>query len=145
MSFERAKEQPIGSCGATERLSEQGQETAANRIPDPPTDGKGAERGHGAFALAITFVEEFPVGRRTKQFAAILCLVAMISITAWPVWKWLHPKPVSASLFERTKTVVEKNPRLQPLWDRAMQDGVLTWPEAKEILESAGEKAEPEE
>jgi hypothetical protein len=69
----------------------------------------------------------------------------MVSIAAWPFWKWLKVKPVSASLYERTKAVVEKNPRLQPAWDNAMQDGVLTWPEAKAILESAGEKAEPEE
>jgi hypothetical protein len=81
-----------------------------------------------------------------KVFAAILCLVAIVSISAWPVWKkWFHAKPVSAALFERTKAVVEKNPKLQPLWDKAMEDGVLTWPEAKEILEEAGEKAEPEE
>jgi len=26
-----------------------------------------------------------------------------------------------------------------------MEDGVLTWPEAKAILEKAGEKAEPED
>jgi hypothetical protein len=29
--------------------------------------------------------------------------------------------------------------------DIALQDDVLTWPEAKVILESAGEKAEPDE
>jgi hypothetical protein len=85
------------------------------------------------------------IGRRTKLFAAILGIVAMISFAAWPVWKWLKPKPVSAALFERTKAAVEKNARLRPAWDTAMQDGVLTWPEAKEILESAGEKVEPEQ
>jgi hypothetical protein len=52
--------------------------------------------------------------------------------------------PVSASLMDRTKGIVEKNPPLQPDWDRAMQDGVLTWPEANAILEKVGEKAEPE-
>ena len=40
---------------------------------------------------------------------------------------------------------VEKNPRLQPAWDIALQDDVLTWPEANVILESAGEKAEPDQ
>jgi hypothetical protein len=90
-------------------------------------------------------VEELPVNRRLKLFAAILGLVAIVLITAWPLWKWLSLKPVSAALYQRTKAVVEKNPRLQPAWDKALQDGVLTWPEAKEILESAGEKAEPEE
>ena len=91
------------------------------------------------------FVEDLPVTRRTKLFGAILCLTAMVPLVAWPVWKWFHPKPVSAALFERTRAAVEKDPRLRPAWDRAMRDGVLTWPEAKSILESAGEKAEPEQ
>jgi hypothetical protein len=82
--------------------------------------------------------------RRTKQIWAILALLAMtVFILAWPIYKKFSLKPVSASLMERTKKVVEKNPHLQPDWDRAMADGVLTWPEAKAILEKAGEKAEP--
>ena len=52
---------------------------------------------------------------------------------------------MDAATYARTKVVVEKNPRLQPAWDIALQDDVLTWPEAKVILESAGEKAEPDE
>jgi hypothetical protein len=31
------------------------------------------------------------------------------------------------------------------MWDEAMRDGVLSWEEAKAILEKAGEKGEPEE
>ena len=78
-------------------------------------------------------------------FGAILWLVAMVFFASWPVWKWFKFKPVSASLYERTKAAVEKNSRLQPAWDIALQDGVLTWPEAKVIPESASEKADPEE
>jgi hypothetical protein len=78
-------------------------------------------------------------------FAGIFCLVAVLSFVAYPVWKSFQPKPVSAALFKKAKALVEKNPRLQPLWDKAMEDGILTWAEAKEILEKAGEKAEPEE
>ena len=86
------------------------------------------------------------MSRRTKTIWAVLALVAMASfIMAWPLYKKLSLKPVSASLLERTKKVVEKNPQLQPDWDRAMEDGVLTWPEANAILEKAGEKAEPED
>ena len=85
------------------------------------------------------------MNRRTKQVAVILMLVAIVSFSAWPVWKWLHPKPVSTALFERTKALVEKNPQLQPTWDKAMRDGVLTWPEARDIWERAGEKVEPEQ
>jgi hypothetical protein len=54
-------------------------------------------------------------------------------------------RPCSAATYERTKAAVEKNPRLQPAWDIALQDGVLTWDEAKVILEGAGEKAEQDE
>jgi hypothetical protein len=84
--------------------------------------------------------------RRAKQIWAIVALVAMAGmIVAWPLYKKYRITPVSPSLMERTKKVVEKNPRLQPDWDKAMEDGVLTWPEAKAILEKAGETAEPED
>jgi hypothetical protein len=75
---------------------------------------------------------------------AILVFLALIPFLGWPIWKKLSTKPVSAALFDRTKAVVEKNPQLQPEWDKAMEDGVLTWPEANAILEKVGEKAEPE-
>ena len=84
------------------------------------------------------------MNRRFMTSGAILGLVAMVFLLSWPAWKWIKFRPVSASMYERTKMAVEKNPRLQPAWDIAMQDGVLTWEEAKVILESAGEKAEPE-
>ena len=48
-------------------------------------------------------------------------------------------------LTERTKALVDKNPRLKADWDKAMEDGVLTWSEANSILEKAGEKADPED
>jgi hypothetical protein len=66
-------------------------------------------------------------------------------IAAWPIYKKYSLKAVSPSVMERTKKAVEKNPQLKPDWDKAMEDGVLTWPEAKGILEKAGEKAEPED
>jgi hypothetical protein len=81
-----------------------------------------------------------------KQVWAVLALLAMVSlVAAWPIYKKLSLKPVSAAVMERTKKAVEKNPQLQPDWDKAVEDGVLTWPEAKSILEKAGEKAEPED
>jgi hypothetical protein len=81
-----------------------------------------------------------------KRIWAVLALVAMVCfVAAWPIYKKYSLKSVSPSLMERTKQAVEKNPQLQPDWDRAMADGVLTWPEAKAILEKAGEKAEPED
>jgi hypothetical protein len=79
------------------------------------------------------------------KFSAILCLVAVISFSAWPLWKWLHVKHASAALEARTRALVEKHPELKPAWDIAMQDGVLTTDEAKVIVEAAGEKLEPGE
>jgi hypothetical protein len=84
------------------------------------------------------------MNHRFMTLGAILGLVAMVFFVSWPAWKWIKFRPVSASMYERTKMAVEKNPRLQPAWDIAMQDGVLTREEAKIILESAGEKVEPE-
>ena len=80
------------------------------------------------------------MGRRIMWVGVILGIMAMVFFAAWPVWKWIETKPVSASLYERTKAAVERNPRLQPAWDIAMQDDVLTWREARVILEAAGEK-----
>jgi hypothetical protein len=85
------------------------------------------------------------VTRRTKWIAVILGVLAMLFIAAWPIWKWLKPTPATVALFERTKAAVQKDPQLQPAWDRALEDGVLTWNEAKEILERAGEKVDPGE
>jgi hypothetical protein len=79
------------------------------------------------------------------MIGGILGLVAMTFFVSWPVWHWLKFKSVSAAMYARTKAAVDNNPRLQPAWDIALQDGVLTWSEAKVILESAGEKAEPEQ
>ena len=89
-------------------------------------------------------MEEYPVNRRLMTVGATLCIVAIVFLASWPVWNWLKFKPVSAAMYQRAKAAVDKNPRLQPAWDIALQDGVLTWSEAKVILDSAGEKAEPE-
>jgi hypothetical protein len=81
-----------------------------------------------------------------KQIWGILALLAMASfILAWPIYKKLYLGAARAALVERTRKVVEKNPHLQPDWDKAMEDGVLTWREADAILQKAGEKAEPED
>jgi hypothetical protein len=45
----------------------------------------------------------------------------------------------------RTKTLVDSNPQLQLAWVVAMQDDVLTFSEAKVIVEGAGEKIAPDE
>jgi hypothetical protein len=83
--------------------------------------------------------------RRAKLLGAVLGLVAMACmIAAWPIYKLYAIKPASPALIERTKKAVEQHPDLKKDYDEAMKDGVLTYPEAKAILEKAGEKVEPE-
>ena len=82
------------------------------------------------------------MNRRFIMVGAVLALMAMSIFVSWPAWKWLKLKPVGAPLYARTKAAVDKTPTLQPAWDIALQDGVLTVPEAKVILESVGESAE---
>jgi len=77
-------------------------------------------------------------------FGAAMCLIAISFLSAWPFWKWLKFPPASDSLYRRTQAQVNKDPKLKLAWDIALQDGVLTYEEAKAILESAGEKVEPE-
>jgi hypothetical protein len=75
---------------------------------------------------------------------AILVFIALIPFLGGPIWRKLTIKAVNASLFERTKALVEKNPQLQSDWAEAMKDGTLTLSEANAILVKGGEKAEPE-
>lgn len=83
--------------------------------------------------------------RRTKQVGVALALIAMVGFAAFPtIWKYLTFKAASAALLEKTKALVAENPHLQPAWDIAMQDGVLSWSEAKVIIESAGGNVDPE-
>ena len=79
---------------------------------------------------------------RTKQIGGVLALMAMAFFAGMPFWNWVHARGVTASLQQRTRTLVEQNPQLRVAWEVAMCDGVLTFPEAKLIIESAGEKVE---
>ena len=82
---------------------------------------------------------------RSKNIGAVVCLVAFAFFAGWPVWKWLNVRSASSRLQTRTQTLVEKNPQLQLAWTVAMQDDVLTYPEAKILVEAAGEKVDPGE
>ena len=63
----------------------------------------------------------------------------------WPLYKKLTLKKASAALVERTEKAVATHPELKPDYDKAMEDGVLSYDEAKEILEKAGEAVGPDE
>lgn len=84
------------------------------------------------------------MNRDFMKTGAILCLVAMVSFSMWPFWQWLSVKKANAALHNRTEALIAKHPHLKPAWNIAMQDGVLTEAEAKEIVEGAGEKMETE-
>ena len=71
--------------------------------------------------------------------------LALLPFVGWPVYKKLTLRKASAALIERTKKAVEKHPELHPDYDKAMEDGVLSYDEAKEILEKAGETVGPDE
>jgi hypothetical protein len=84
------------------------------------------------------------VNNSKKQIGAVLCLMAMAFFAGWPFWKWLNAKAVSTALRARTEALAENNPQLKTALVIALQDGVLTEPEAKVIIEAAGEQLEPE-
>src|SRR5690348_7115048 len=84
------------------------------------------------------------VNQSIRKIGAVFCLMAMAFFAGWPFWKWLNVRAVNASVRARTQALVEKNPQLKPAWDIAIQDDVLTMPEAKVIVEAAGEKIEAE-
>jgi hypothetical protein len=84
--------------------------------------------------------------RRAKIIGVAVALLAIASfLFSWPLYKKYRIRAASSALRARTEKVVEMNPQLRPDWDKAMEDGVLTWTEANEILEKVGQKADPEE
>mgnify|MGYP001322855286 CR=1 FL=1 len=74
---------------------------------------------------------------------AILALVAIVSFSLWPLWEWISVKQANAELRARVQALVEKHPELKPALKIALLDGTLTWEEAREIVEAAGEKMPP--
>ena len=78
--------------------------------------------------------------KQNQIFIGVVVVVAILA-AMWPIYnKYRRVKNVDATLHGRAKALVEKNRQLQPTWDAAMQDNVLTWDEAKTIIEGAGEK-----
>jgi hypothetical protein len=71
--------------------------------------------------------------------------MAMSFFAGWPFWGWINKRAASDAMYARTQSLVEKSPQLRPAWDVALQDKVLTSPEARIIILAAGETAEPDE
>jgi hypothetical protein len=76
----------------------------------------------------------------------VLTLVALVAFLGGPpLYKKFILKKAGPALIEKTRKAVEKHPELKPDYDKAMEDGVLSYDEAKEILEKAGETVGPDE
>lgn len=71
--------------------------------------------------------------------------MAMASFVGFPFWKWLYSRSASTALQNRTKALVETNPQLQLAWTIALEDDLLTYSEAKLLVEAAREKVDPNE
>jgi hypothetical protein len=78
-------------------------------------------------------------------FGTVLMFLALIPFVGWPIYKNLTLRKARQALIERTTKAVEKHPELKPDYDKAMEDGVLSYDEAKQILEKAGETVGPDE
>ncbi|SFH63008.1 hypothetical protein [Planctomicrobium piriforme] len=85
------------------------------------------------------------MSRQSKNFYVILCLVGILSFSAWPLWELISVKAASNALQARAQAAVAAHPELKPALTIAMMDGVLTHAEAKEIVEATGEKVTAEE
>jgi hypothetical protein len=86
------------------------------------------------------------MSRRTLLIVGtVLTFLALLPFLARPLYKTLTLKKASPALIERTSKAVERHPELKPDLDKAMEDGVLSHDEAKEILEKAGETVGPDE
>ena len=82
------------------------------------------------------------MNKRTTTIGVTLCLMAMAFFAGWPFWKWVYIRSASRETAGRVQRLVVKNPQLKPALDVAMLDGALTIPEARIIVEAAGEHFE---
>ena len=82
------------------------------------------------------------MGQRNKWIGVTLCLMAMSFFAGAPLWRWIDKRAASTAMRARIQSLVEANPQLKPAWEVALEDNVLTEPEAKIILRAAGERFE---
>jgi hypothetical protein len=75
----------------------------------------------------------------------VLALLALLPFVGWPLYKRFTLRRASPALIERTTKALGSHPELKPDYDKAMEDGILSYDEAKEILEKAGETVRPDE
>ena len=68
-------------------------------------------------------------------------LIAAIVVIVGGVWALfeLRTKPANDKIQSGVRKIVDQEPRVKPLYDQAMTDGVLTILEANEIVDKANE------
>jgi hypothetical protein len=74
----------------------------------------------------------------TKTKRNILIALAIVVGIGVSVWYDLA-KPANERIQAGVQKILAKEPRVKPLYDEAMKDGVLTILEAKEIIDRANE------
>lgn len=74
----------------------------------------------------------------TKWWPKIVLTVCVVGIgSAILVWLEVYALPVIPGVESGVRRIVNENPALQPLLDRAASDGVLTMSEADAIIAAA--------
>ena len=73
-------------------------------------------------------------GKWAKIIAFVVAGAVVVGL--W-VWYDMHNKPANPRIQEGVKRIVEKEPRVKPMYDSAMEDGMLTLSEARAIINEA--------
>ena len=66
-----------------------------------------------------------------------IALFAVVAAAMILVWYRVSYRSVDPGVEQGLRTVVQRNPALQPVLDRAMSDGLLTMAEANAIINEA--------
>jgi hypothetical protein len=72
-----------------------------------------------------------------KQIILTVAVVVLGSL-GW-AWYELRNKPANERIQDGVRQIISKEPRVKPLYDQVMKDGVLTVLEANEIVDKANE------
>jgi hypothetical protein len=68
---------------------------------------------------------------------ALLAGLAVLIASSALVWRQYHRGRVPGDLAVGVRRAVRQNPRLQPLFDEAVNDGILSMAEVDRILDAA--------
>lgn len=75
-----------------------------------------------------------PNTNRWATWGSIALSVVIVGGLVWRAVARAGNKPASEGLHQKVKKLVARHPHLQPLYDQATADGVLTLREAEQIV-----------